>query len=284
VPASADAFYSRDGDSYDASELTRGPWDPGFQHAGPPAALIGRELELVPAEASMQIGRITFEILRPVPIGRLRVAAEVVRPGRSVELLEGGLWSGSEQLVRATAWRLRTGSVELPAEPAGGADADEAAASSKLRPGFPPRGPDESLPRDFFPTGEQVGYHTAMEYRFAAGAFLDAGPATVWMRMRHPLVAGEEPTPLQRVLIAADSGNGVSAALDWRRYLFVNVDLTVHLHRLPDGEWVCLDAITIPEGNGIGLADTALYDQSGPIGRAAQTLLVRRRSPADTGH
>ena len=285
VPAAPDALYARDGDHYEASELTRGPWDADSQHAGPPAALIGRELELVPAEAPMQIGRITFEILRPVPITRLRVAAEVVRPGRSVELLEAGLWAGSEQLIRATAWRLRTGPVELPAEPAAGENAGGAAEpSSKLRPGYSPRGPGYSSPRDFFPTGEQVGYHTAMEYRFAAGAFLEPGPATVWMRMRHPLVAGEEPTALQRVLVAADSGNGVSAALDWRRYLFINVDLTVHLHRLPEGEWVCLDAITIPEENGVGLADTALYDERGPIGRAAQTLLVRERNPLDAGH
>jgi hypothetical protein len=79
------------------------------------------------------------------------------------------------------------------------------------------------------------------------------------------------------VLIAADSGNGVSAALDWKRYLFINVDLTVYLHRLPAGEWVCLDAITIPERSGIGFADSALHDERGPIGRAGQTLLVRER-------
>jgi hypothetical protein len=95
--------------------------------------------------------------------------------------------------------------------------------------------------------------------------------------MRQPLVAGEDPTPLQRVLVAADSGNGVSATLDWSRFVFINVDLTVHLQRMPAGEWVCLDAITIPEPTGIGIADTALYDERGPIGRAAQTLLVGER-------
>lgn len=110
-----------------------------------------------------------------------------------------------------------------------------------------------------------------------AGAFVEPGPATVWMRMRQALVAGEEPSPLQRVLVAADSGNGVSATLDWTRYVFINVDLTVQLHRLPAGEWVCLDAITIPEPSGVGLADTALYDERGPIGRATQTLLVGER-------
>ena len=97
------------------------------------------------------------------------------------------------------------------------------------------------------------------------------------MRMRHPLVAGEEPSPLQRVLTAADSGNGVSSTLDWTRYLFINVDLSVHLTRLPTGEWVGLDAITIPEPTGIGITDTALFDERGPLGRATQTLLVSER-------
>jgi hypothetical protein len=97
------------------------------------------------------------------------------------------------------------------------------------------------------------------------------------MRMRIPLVAGEEPTPLQRVLAAADSGNGISATLDFRRYLFINVDLTVHLGRMPAGEWVCLDSLTTPEPTGVGLTDTMLLDELGPIGRAAQTLMIAER-------
>jgi hypothetical protein len=123
-----------------------------------------------------------------------------------------------------------------------------------------------------------VGYHTAMEWLFVHGAFLECGPATVWMRMRVPLVAGEEPSPLQRVLVAADSGNGVSAALDYDRFLFINTDLSVHLLRMPAGEWVCLDARTHVDG--LGLTDTALWDERGRIGRAAQTLLVRPRTPS----
>ena len=108
----------------------------------------------------------------------------------------------------------------------------------------PVPGPTEATEKPFFETGEQVGYHSAMEYRFVRGGFREPGPATVWMRMRQPLVAGEEPSPLQRLLAAADSGNGVSATLDLAGYLFINVDLSVHLHRLPVGEWVCLDATT----------------------------------------
>ncbi len=93
---------------------------------------------------------------------------------------------------------------------------------------------------------------------------MEPGPAVCWMRMRHPLLAGEEPTPLQRVLVAADSGNGISSTLDFRRFVFINVDLTVHLHRLPAGEWVCLDSLTIPEPNGQGMSDTLLLRRARP--------------------
>ena len=256
-----DAFFTPDGDAFVATELTRGPWDEGSQHAGPPAALIGRELERCEPREAARIARVTFDILRPVPIARLRVETRVVRPGRSVELLEAVLRDDDgTDLVRATAWRIRIAPVGLdaPEDPA-------------------PPGPAEGRHEPFFPTGRDVGYHSAMEYRFVRGAFLEPGPATVWLRTRHPLVAGEEPSPLQRVLVAADSGNGVSAALDYREFVFINCDLTVHLSRHPAGEWVCLDAVTTPEPDGIGLADASLFDERGRIGRATQSLLVARR-------
>ena len=265
-----ESFYEPDGESYVATELTRGPWDPGSQHAGPPAALIGRELERLgggriggPDGPPAQLGRVTYEVLRPVPIAPLLVSAEVVRPGRRVEMVAATLSDeDGRDLMRAQGWRLRTEAV-----------------SFERPPGFPepPPGPEAGEPGEFFQTGYDVGYHTAMEYRFISGAFMEPGPATVWMRARVPLLPGEEPTPLQRVLVAADSGNGVSSALDWRKYLFINVDLSVHLHRMPEGEWVCLDAVTLPEPHGVGIADTALFDERGPIGRAVQTLLVGER-------
>jgi hypothetical protein len=97
------------------------------------------------------------------------------------------------------------------------------------------------------------------------------------MRMRHPLLPGEQPSPLQRTLIAADVGNGISAVLDWRRYVFINVDLSVYLERLPEGEWVCVDAVTLPQPNGIGTAESVLSDGRGRIGRAVQALLIAER-------
>ncbi len=204
-----------------------------------------------------------FEILRPVPIGPVRVETRVLRPGKRVQLVEASLSSDGLELMRATAWLLRRAALELP--------------DGAVEESAPPPGPEQGETPDFFPTGQDVGYHTAMEWKAVAGAFLEPGPATVWMRMRHPLLAGEEPTPLQRALIAADVGNGISAVLDWRSYVFINVDLTVHFERMPAGEWVCVDAVTRPQPSGIGTAESELFDQGGRVGRAAQSLLIAAR-------
>jgi hypothetical protein len=257
VRSVTESFYRQEGNRLVPTALTRGPWDADAQHAGPPSALITRALEGCDPREGTQIGRVTVEILRPVPLEPLQVTARVVRPGRSVELLEASLHGPDGELMRARAWRLQAG---LHGEPTAA----------------PPAGPAAGENREFFPTGEEVGYHTAMEYRFVRGAFLDPGPATVWMRMRAQLVSGEQPSPLQRVMVAADSGNGVSAALDWREHLFINTDLTVHLLRLPETPWVCLEAETLI--GSLGMSDTALWDERGRIGRAVQTLLVRART------
>jgi hypothetical protein len=257
------AFYEHHGKGYLATELTRGPWDPGAQHAGPPAALLGREFDLLPEAEDFQVCRITFEILRPIPIGPVEVEARIVRPGRRVLLRRADLRVDGEALMMARAWRLRTAPVDLPAE------------AVAIPPG--PSLPSDPGPSTFLPSGHDVGYHTAMELRFSSGAFTEIGPAAAWLRMRHPLVGDEQPTPLQRTLIAADVGNGISAAVDFRRFIFVNVDLTVQLERLPAGEWVCVDAVTLPRERGNATAESVLADERGRVGRALQTLLVAER-------
>lgn len=261
--SSALAFYVPDGDAFVATELTRGPWDPESQHAGPPCALLGRAVERAGALPEARLTRITFEILKPVPISALTCAAEVARPGRSVELIEGSLSHEGVDVIRARAWRIRTQALTLDEQP----PSDD-----------PPPGPGAAEVRDFFPTPWDTGYHTAMEVRFLSGGYTEPGPARAWMRMRGALVEGEQPSALDRVLVAADSGNGVSSPLDHRRYLFVNTDLSVALRRMPVGEWTCLDSTTYVEPDGVGFTDTALLDQGGLIGRAAQSLLVGERA------
>ncbi|HZB06401.1 MAG TPA: thioesterase family protein [Thermoleophilaceae bacterium] len=260
-----DSFYVLEGDSAAEavrvvpSELTRGPWDRNSQHAGPASALLARAIELCEPRDGTRVARVTVEILKPLPIEPLTLNAQIVRPGKSVELIEASLEGAHGELARARGWRLAETDITADWEQ------DD-----------PPPGRQDAEALEFFPTGEAVGWHTAMEIVFARGRFLEPGPATVWMRPRVALVEGESITPLQRVMLAADGGNGVSAPLPWDRFIFINTDLTVHLLRPPEGEWVCLDSVTHVEGT--GMTDTALWDERGRVGRAAQTLLVRARS------
>jgi hypothetical protein len=262
--SSAEAFFEQDGRArYVPSGYTRGPWAADSQHAGPPAALLGRAvLRREGAREDMLLARITFEITRPVPLKPLEVATRVLREGRSVELVEAALTpEGGQEVMRARALRIRTEPDSVP-EVVGG-------------PVVAP--PESCAAQPFFDVPWEKGYHTGMEFRFASGSFREQGAAACWLRMRVPLVAGEEAAPLDRVLIAADSGNGVSNVLDFSRHVFVNPDLTVHLHRYPCGEWVCVDAATSVDGAGVGMAESALHDERGPMGRGVQSLFVSAR-------
>jgi Thioesterase-like superfamily len=229
-------------------------------HGGAPAALVA---EAVQAEG-MFVARLTCDFLGPVPIGPLGVAARVVRPGRRLQLVEAEVRAGEATVIRARAVRLQRGAVD-----------DLPAAAGEAVPAVPPA---EAIPGIFPFEGEDEGFHrTAMEIRFAGGTDYGPGPALAWFRFARPLVDGDTPSPLARVAAAADFGNGVSRVLDFGRHLFVNTDLTIHLHREPEGEWVLLDARTVVEPHGAGLATSRLYDERGPIGLAAQSLFV---SPA----
>jgi hypothetical protein len=260
VTRTPDAYFVPDGDRFIATGHTRGPWTDEHQHAGPPTALLGRAFERLVAPGGMVVVRTTMEILAPIPIAPLEIAAEVTRAGRKVQRLEGAITSGGRVVCRALA--LATRVVDLPL-PAPARDLD-----------LP--GPEASPPFVFPFFRDLPHYAASMESRVARGVW-GRGAASIWMRTRVPLVPGESPSPLQRVLIAADSGSGVAVVLDHREWIFMNADLTVALHRLPVGDWVCLDAGTTAEPNGIGLTQTRLLDEQGPIGVAVQSLVIEPR-------
>jgi hypothetical protein len=262
----ADSFYVPLGDGrWQATVHTTGPWDVGAQHGGPPSALLGREMQRCQPRPEMMITRFTCEILRPIPVGEISVAARLTRPGRSVELLEATASAGGREVAKATAWRvLRTSASPVP-------------------PGHAaPAGPPEEYPAVSSPVGWVDGYLSAIEWRVIEGGFAKPGPSVVWTRMRYPLVPDEEPSPLERVLAVADSGNGASWELDIDRWHFINPELTVHLHREAAGEWICLDAHTTISPGGAGLATSVLSDRDGPVGVGAQSLLIAPR-PTSAG-
>jgi acyl-CoA thioesterase len=211
----------------------------------------------------MFVARFTVEFIRPVPLAPLIVSSRVIRPGRRVQLVEATLTAEGGLVARAMALRIRVHEgIDLPPEAGGPAETlapPDTVASVRL------------VPVDWENFGD------ALDTRPLIGGLTEPGPSVAWIRLLVPVVKDEEPTPLQRVLVAADCGNGISSVVDIHRYLFINPDLTVYQHRPAAGEWIGLDARTRLERHGSGLAEAALFDQRGRLGRSLQSLYVDER-------
>jgi Thioesterase-like superfamily len=250
-----------------ATELTRGPWDPHHQHAGPPTAMACRAIEQAGAAHGLtHLARLTANLIRPINIGVLHIEVTPDYVGKSAGHFSARIVVGGKEAVRLTALMQRE--VDLPVPP------DALGHPLAMAPVSVAQAIPVAMP---FKREASLGYAHLVENRSQDGRTF-AGPCTAWFRLKHPLVQGESTSPYQRVMVAADSGNGVSAALDYHRYTFVNSDLTVNLLRRPVGEWICLDARSELGGNGCGLAESALYDEQGLIGRATQSLVIRPRA------
>jgi hypothetical protein len=258
------ALFVRERGGYRPTSLSASPWSAGALHGGPPAGLLAREIEGFAGGEGFVVVRVTMELLRPVPLDRLDVSAELRRPGRNVQLVEATLRSPEHEVARATGLRIRRSEVRLPREIA------QEGLSYPLPAEVAPnrRGPGPFLP----------GFHSdGVEHRFVRGSFTTPGPAIDWIRVKFPLVEGEPLSPLARACAAADFGNGISGLLPGT-HTYINPDLTVYLHRHPEGEWICLDSVTHVHPTGIGLAESRLSDERGPIGRAVQSLIVAEKA------
>ena len=273
--AATSLFEQLDDHRYLATELARGPWDPDALHGGPPAALVAGALEGAVADFARDeltgddgdtVGffpaRFTAELLRPVPLGELTVSITLRRPGRKICIADATLTGADGKVcLAATLATIRRQPFDQPRS-------DEVATPPPASGGWGVR---------IAETDHVMFAREGVEHRVVAGRFEDPGPATDWIRVAVPMVDGRDPTPLERVIAAADFGNGVSKWFEMSEALFLNPDLTVNLHRLPVGEWVCIDAVTRIGTEGIGLAESLLFDEEGPIGRATQSLLVEGR-------
>jgi len=241
-----------------STELTTGPWSPDAQHGGPPAALMAHAMESI-GTSEMFTARFTAEFLRPVPVAEIEATAAVVRSGKRVEIVTASLAVDGIPVAAARALRIRRhAGLDLPPVPAVA----------------PARLPDE-CPSGVGFSWECVSFVTdALDVRLVEGSMTERGPATAWIRLLPNVVDEQPPTPLQRVLAAADCGNGISSIVNWRQFLYINPDLTAYLHREPAGEWVLMRSSTILQPHGVGLAQSSLYDETGPLGRSLQSLFV----------
>jgi hypothetical protein len=254
------------------TEHARGPWDPRALHGGAPAALIARAFERTEPGAELPIARLGFEFLKPIPFAELELSTQVVRNGRRVQELTAELTADGEAIGRASALRIQAVPEGLP-------DPDRRRAQPGPEAVRAIPGPEQGKIVKFALNDTETSSlaTTGMEMSWLTDPW-SLGPGQVWMRLRQPIVPGEEASPLVRLVATADFGNGISAELPFDKYLFINADLTIHLWRRPRGEWIGLDAKTVLMDGGIGTAESVLHDEDGPVGRAVQTLVVQPRS------
>ena len=257
------AFYRQTGKNwYEPSEATIGPWSPDFQHGGPPSALLTHALRTYPSAFPLKITRVTIEILSAIPVKPCEIRVEVVRGGKRIEFLRGEYNVEGKPYLIAHAWRfIPEPGISIPVPDA------------YIVPQFPEPQVYKSFQGvSYFPYGE------ALEWRFAEGAYDAFGPATVWTRPRIPLIENLDIDPLEALMLMVDSANGISAELDSRSWTFVPVDLTLGLHRHPEGEWVGMAARTVMENDGIGQTTTVVFDRNGKVGQSVHSLFIRPNS------
>lgn len=246
---------------FESTADTRSNWDPAIQHGSPPLALLTKAIEELTADSGLRIGRLTLDILGAIPVAPVRVRAWVDRPGTRISLAVAelaaarpdGTWRA---VARVTAWLL--------------APSDTADVATDRHPPVV-----EGATAEVAHNWEGVpGYLETVTWRRQRTAPGEA--AEVWMSPLTPVVDDEPTTVVQKLALVVDSANGVGAALDPQRFVFMNTDTTVHLHRLPVGSDFALRARGSIGPDGIGVTTAEIFDRQGFIGTSAQTLLVLR--------
>ena len=250
-----------DGNRVVTSADAAGPWDPRMQHGSAPAALVVWAAESILTPAPMQIARVTIDLMRPVPVAPLTLQTEILREGRKIQLCAVRLLAEDVIVVGATILKIKTQALTLPSEVA------------DLPVELP--GPDQA--REEAPDFSASPFVTGISMRAARGQFGLPGPGAIRYRVDRPLVEASPVSQTMRTVVAADFCNGTSAVLDFRKWTFINADLTVSFARQPVGAWILLDAESWIGPDGAGLATARLADERGYFGRAVQSLVIERR-------
>lgn len=253
-------FERLDDARFRATPAVGGAWDPDEQHIAPALGLLTHVVERTFAGRladGLQLGRLSFDILGTMPIDVVEVETHVLRPGRTVELVEARMSHGGRAAVTLRAWLMARHDTEALAgdafAPMAGVDEVEDWSGFNVWPG------------EFVRTVD------------VRGRRLGQGRAQVWLRPRVALVEGEDVSPTVRLLSILDIANGITPRFAPEAVLFPNIDLTAHLFAQPTGEWLGFDTTVAYGVSGLGATHTVLHDENGVIGTAVQGLTVRPR-------
>lgn len=253
------AYFERLGPgSFRPTEHVSGAWDESTQHIGPALGLLVHAVELDLADRRddpMVVSRLSYELLGVVPMDVVDVKVEVVRPGRTIELVEATYGHGERTGIRLRAW------LQQPRDT--GAIAGD---------GFDPIPPPGHMEPWDPTTIWHGGYLASAEVRRISDG---PGRSRYWVRTGVPLLSDEEVSTMARMAGLFDIANGMALRADPEEVHFPNIDLTAHLTRPPAGEWLGFDTRVTFGSGGLGLTSSVIHDEAGPSGTIAQSLTVR---------
>ncbi|UJP10004.1 thioesterase family protein [Microbacterium sp. KUDC0406] len=252
------AYFERLGETtFRATSATEGAWNVTEQHIAPTLGLLAHLMQLEHAtrhEHPLSLAKVNYDILGVIPIDEVEVQVRVLRPGRTIELLEATMSHDGRPAAVARAWFLKPHDT-----------ADVAGAAFPTMPS-----------RDGMPSWDAPKW---------PGAFVRTpdirrseqfpGRAHSWIRPLIPLIEGEEISPTARMLGLVDIANGLTPRVSPSEVAFPNLDLSAHLLREPVGDWLGFDTTMSIGPGGLGVTHTVLHDDEGPIGTSVQELTVR---------
>lgn len=257
------SYFTLTGDgTFHPTDYSRGPWSVDACHAGPPSGLMARASEVLVPDKPLV--RLLIEIARPIPMSGFRIGSVISRTGRTVTTTRIELHDDDRSYASAEGLHLAEG--EIGPVPSHHVDVVD---------------PLDAVPGPFPipPTHAEPAFDSSLDVRYVPGLSQGAGGETfMWARSKVPLLEGEQPSPFQAICPLADCGNGISWHEGTESMAFVNADLVVALHRQPTGDWFGSHSVSFWEPNGIGRSDAELFDATGTVGRAMQSLVLRRHS------
>lgn len=252
--------------NYRCNIHSQGAWNPHEQHMAASTGVLAYELERFMPRADMRIGRISLDIFGLIHFGDFSITTQVIRGGRTIELLESIMSANGKTCIVARAWRMVT------------SDTSEVAGLEDDHIGHPENFPDWNGMKHW-----GGGYIHSI--------YLKADPANrqgegiVWINNDYDMVDNDPKNPsgttsdFVHLMGMVDTANGIVPRIyqpDEVKWLFPNLDLQIHLHRLPVGRWLGLETVQQIGNDGVGLTSSILHDTHGVFGRSEQILTVRK--------
>lgn len=251
-----EACFAADGDSYQPLSQARSYWSKTALSGRAVVGLLGHEAERRHGEAEWVPARLTVDMFRLAPFEKLQIKTRIIKEGRRLRLIEADLVFAGEAAARATCQFLRT----MPAPP------------GRVWSPAPWGAPHP----DTIATRAESVRPRAFEMRTIKGALGALEEKQCWVREKSGIVEGRPFSPFSRVAIAADYVSPYAHAGD-AGIQYMNTDVTLHLHRLPEGEWIGFESSGHEASQGIAVGHCRLHDLSGPIGFVSCTALANER-------